>query len=250
MIIEYIILKVQYYIFSDFHLGFSEDRDKKIFNNFFKLLEKLPEKSTIVFLGDIFDFWFEYGTVIPKENFLFVSELYKFKDKFEFLYFCGNHDFWMRNFIPQFKMRVFQRERIIRVGNKKVLLAHGDFYYYTDPFGTFFNFFIRTDFVRVLFSILHPDIGIKLAKTLSKFSRNNSEKRSVPENIPPRAQKFFEKGGDICILGHFHKPIFIEEKGKIYVNTGEFPSDETYIYLDEKRITLYKNEEIIKEKIF
>ena len=248
-IIEDIIFKVQYYIFADFHLGFSEERDKKVFENFFKILNRIPEKSTIVFLGDIFDFWFEYKTVIPKENFLFVSELYKYRDKFEFLYFTGNHDFFVREFVKGFNMRIFQKERIFQVGNKRVLFAHGDFYYNRDILGTYFNFFIRTSFVKFLFYLFHPDIGIRLAKTFSKISRNSSEKKEVKEEIPPRAEKFFKKGGDICILGHFHKPMFIEKEGKIYVNTGEFPVDETYVFLDDKKIILYKNEKIIKQKV-
>ncbi|MEN3046081.1 MAG: metallophosphoesterase, partial [Candidatus Hydrothermales bacterium] len=201
---------MQYYIFSDFHLGVSEERDKKVFEKFFSILEKLEKGTKIVFLGDIFDFWFEYKTVLPKENFLFVSELYKFKDKFEFLYFTGNHDFFVRNFVQGFNMRIFQRERIFQIGEKKVLFSHGDFYYQSDLIGTYFNYLVRSSFVKFLFYILHPDIGIKLAKSISKISRNTSEKKEPKEEIPERVKKFFKKGGDICILGHFHKPMFIE----------------------------------------
>ncbi len=241
---------MQYYIFADFHLGVSEERDCKVFEKFFRILDGISEKSTIVFLGDIFDFWFEYKTVIPKEYFLFVSELYKYRGKFEFLYFTGNHDFFVKEFVKGFNIRIFQRERIFRVGNKRVLFAHGDFYYNKDIWGTYFNFFIRTDFVKFIFYLFHPDIGIRFAKIISRISRNSSEKREVKEEIPPRAEKFFRKGGDICVLGHFHKPMFIEREGKIYVNTGEFPVDETYVYLDEERVVLYKNEEIVREKRF
>lgn len=157
----------------------------------------------------------------------------------------------MKDFIPELKMRVFKKERIIKIGNKKVLLAHGDGYFEYDPFGNAFNYFVRTPFVKFLFYLIHPDIGIPMARFISKISRNNSEKKDVPLTLPTRTKKFFEKGGDICVLGHFHKPMFIEEKGKIYVNTGEFPVHETYVFLSEKKISLLKvNGNIIKEKYF
>ena len=57
-----------YYFASDVHLGGGdENASRRAEERFVKWLESVAEDATAIFLvGDIFDFWFEYGKVIPK----------------------------------------------------------------------------------------------------------------------------------------------------------------------------------------
>ena len=71
------------YFAGDFHFGRpnkddSQLREKKVIN----WLESINSDAQDVFLlGDLFDFWFEYKSVIPKENLRFLAKISDMIDK-------------------------------------------------------------------------------------------------------------------------------------------------------------------------
>ena len=80
------------YFAGDFHLGrpdkkSSSIREKKIIS----WLNHISKDAQEVFLmGDVFDFWFEYRNVIPKENLRFLSTISNMIDSgINFHYFLG-----------------------------------------------------------------------------------------------------------------------------------------------------------------
>ncbi|HUQ99752.1 MAG TPA: hypothetical protein VM166_09880, partial [Gemmatimonadaceae bacterium] len=54
------------YIVSDAHLGVASAQIEKSFVSFLRDLE--TEASSLVINGDLFDFWFEWKTVIPRRS--------------------------------------------------------------------------------------------------------------------------------------------------------------------------------------
>ena len=49
----------------------------------------------IYLLGDMFDFWFEYKTVVPKGYVRFLGKLAELIDAgIDIHFFTGNHDIW------------------------------------------------------------------------------------------------------------------------------------------------------------
>jgi UDP-2,3-diacylglucosamine hydrolase len=59
----------------------------------------LPQAEEVCILGDLFDFWFEYDTVIPKGFHRTLTALQAFTDRgIPVHYIAGNHDFWMDDF--------------------------------------------------------------------------------------------------------------------------------------------------------
>ena len=101
------------YFASDQHLGApspeaSLPREKK----FVAWLDTIKEDAgTIFLLGDLFDFWFEYKTVVPKGFVRVLGKLAELKDAgIDIYFFVGNHDLWMRDY--------FQKELNIPVFHK------------------------------------------------------------------------------------------------------------------------------------
>ena len=89
------------YFSSDNHLGApnkeeSLPREKK----FVKWLDEVKEDATAIFLlGDLFDFWFEYKTVVPKGFVRVLGKLAEIRDSgIPIYFFVGNHDLWMKNY--------------------------------------------------------------------------------------------------------------------------------------------------------
>ena len=54
----------------------------------------------LFFLGDLFDFWFEYKTVVPKGFTRLFGKLAELSDSgIDLFFFVGNHDCWMKNYL-------------------------------------------------------------------------------------------------------------------------------------------------------
>jgi len=89
------------YFASDQHFGaptpeLSLPREKK----FVAWLDEVKEDAEAIFLlGDLFDFWFEYKTVVPKGFVRILGKLAEIRDSgIPIYFFVGNHDLWMNDY--------------------------------------------------------------------------------------------------------------------------------------------------------
>lgn len=102
---------------SDAHLRTPEDEDSKQRET--KLIQLLESKKGqfqhLFLLGDIFDFWFEYGDVAPKGYFRLFNLLYELNESgVKIYYFTGNHDMWVQDyFTQQFDCQVFYNQQAL-----------------------------------------------------------------------------------------------------------------------------------------
>jgi UDP-2,3-diacylglucosamine hydrolase len=80
-------------IVSDAHLG---PRTPEVTATFLRFLAAVPSLgTTLVVNGDLFEFWFEYGSVIPRRAFPVLSGLRRLRDAgVELAVTGGNHDRW------------------------------------------------------------------------------------------------------------------------------------------------------------
>mgnify|MGYP000689944258 CR=1 FL=1 len=92
------------YFASDNHLGAptmeaSKPREKK----FVAWLDTIKEDAAAIFLlGDLFDFWMEYKTVVPKGFTRTLGKLAELSDAgIPIYYFVGNHDLWMNGYFEE-----------------------------------------------------------------------------------------------------------------------------------------------------
>ena len=90
------------YFASDFHLGapdFATSREREIL--VIDWLNSIQATASEIYLvGDLFDFWFEYKTVVPKGYVRFLGKLAELCDAgIKVHVFIGNHDMWMFDYL-------------------------------------------------------------------------------------------------------------------------------------------------------
>ncbi len=198
------------YFVSDVHLGlkaFSAEEREQRFVNWLKYTP-FQAGDDLVLLGDIWDFWYEYRYVIPKEGIRVLSELIHLMDRgVRVLYFIGNHDIWCFSFFESLGMKVIKKQPIIvQIGDKKVLLAHGDGIGGAKWTYRFMLSIFHNRVCQFLFSLLHPTLAFDIA---TRWSRNNryTHKEYVWKGEEERLYKFAaaqDKSIDLFIFGHYH----------------------------------------------
>jgi UDP-2,3-diacylglucosamine hydrolase len=160
---------------SDFHLGqrgltTSGEREKALV----RWIEDVAmEADEVFFLGDIFDFWFEYKSVIPKGYTRFLGALARLADSgIPIHLFVGNHDMWIfEYFTEEFGIPIYREPMIFERQGKKLFIGHGDGLGPGDrTYKILKRIFNNTWCIR-LFHWLHPSIGMAIADTWSKKSR-------------------------------------------------------------------------------
>lgn len=118
------------YFASDFHLGIP-DHDSSLKREILLVnwLERIKNDAAEVFLmGDVFDFWFEYQTVVPKGFIRLFGKLAELTDSgIPVHLFTGNHDIWAFEYLKKEMNIELHRHPETRIMlGKTFYLAHGD----------------------------------------------------------------------------------------------------------------------------
>jgi UDP-2,3-diacylglucosamine hydrolase len=228
------------YFASDQHLGAptpkaSLPREKK----FVAWLDIIKEDAgTIFLLGDLFDFWFEYKTVVPKGFVRVLGKLAELKDAgIDIYFFVGNHDLWMRDYFQkELNIPVFHKPQEFEINGKIFLIGHGDGLGPSDYGYKRMKKVFTFPFFKWLFRWLHPDIGVKLGHYFSvknKLISGDEDARFLGEENEWLAQycrkKLTEKHYDFFVFGHRHLPLEIElNNNSTYINLGDWIQYFTY----------------------
>ena len=106
------------YFISDLHLGAAHpglDPDRETVVLRF-LRDKAAAASHLFILGDLFEFWMEYRSFVPKEHFRILAALEALaREGVEVHYLSGNHDFNLGGFFrDQLGLRVHADEIRVR----------------------------------------------------------------------------------------------------------------------------------------
>ena len=228
------------YFASDQHLGAptpeaSLPREKR----FVAWLDTIKEDAgTIFLLGDLFDFWFEYKTVVPKGFVRVLGKLAELKDAgIDIYFFVGNHDLWMRDYFQkELNIPVFHKPQEFDINGKIFLIGHGDGLGPNDHGYKRMKKVFTFPFFKWLFRWLHPDIGVRLGHYFSvknKLISGDVDARFLGEENEWLAQycrrKLTEKHYDFFVFGHRHLPLEIElNNNSTYINLGDWIQYFTY----------------------
>lgn len=234
-------MKNNYYFISDIHFGLlSSEEEKQRELQFVDFLYSIKDSAKALYiLGDLFDYWFEYKRVIQKGYFRTFTALNDLvKSGTEIHYLIGNHDFMHRDFFEkEVGVELHQAEMEIELDNKRFYLGHGDGLVKND-----FGYFIlkkifRSKIAQALYSLLHPNLGIKIAKGTSKTSRTYTGTKDYgnSDGLFEFAKSKLNNGFDFVVLGHVHKKRIEKYKNKIYANLGTWLEKPMYgIYTNGK----------------
>jgi UDP-2,3-diacylglucosamine hydrolase len=239
------------YFASDFHLGspsYEESllREKKAVS----WLSDIEDAACHIFImGDLFDFWFEYGNTVPKGFIRILGKLMQLRDKgIPITFFTGNHDMWMFSYFQEeFDIPVFREPVAVNIQHKKFLIGHGDGLGPGDLKYKIIKRIFTNRVAQEIFRWLHPEIGIRLAKYWSRKSRiknQEDEQKYFGENewlVQYCQQQEEQDHHDYYVFGHRHLPLDITiNTGSRYVNLGDWITSFTYAEYDGRKIALKK----------
>jgi len=232
-------------IFSDIHLKSIED-DIKRQKEFSSFLLSLPisEYDRMICLGDLFDFWFEYRSVIFSGFFDALHSFALMRDAGIAMHLvCGNHDFWAGRFLQgELGFNIHPGGCGLPFGEKQALLRHGDGLNPSDFAYRAYKRFARNPLVVGAFRMIHPDLAMMIARKVSHGSRSllgvpNPEEGSEAKALRAYAQGVLGRGeADIVMCGHAHAPVIERHpspRGEgLYINTGDWVAHRSYVVWD------------------
>ena len=236
---------------SDFHLGqkgliSTEEREKNIVH----WMETVAmEADEIFLLGDIFDFWYEYNSVIPKGYTRFLGALAKLADTGKPIHiFTGNHDMWIfEYFTKEFGIPIYRSPRVFERQGKKLIVGHGDGLGPGDYTYKFLKKVFNNPICIVLFHWIHPSIGMWIANKWSTGSRDGhsdiysfygTDKEFLLQHCESELSKDPEV--DYFIFGHRHLPIdyTLSNGNSKYINTGDWLAFQSFATMENGNITI------------
>jgi len=231
------------YFFSDVHLGLgSKDHERKKEQRVIRFLNMVKHDGGELFiLGDLFDYWFEYRSVVPKGYFRLLSKLSDLRNRgIQISYLAGNHDFWLKDYLSEeLGIKIFPGPIERTLSGKKFYLHHGDGLLKKDIGYRVLKRVLRNKVNIFLFSLLHPDITSWIARWSSRKSRAYTSKKQFEGNdMVDFAKKKIHEGYDVVIMGHNHQSQFRELGKGVYVNLGDWIHENTYAVFDGNKIQL------------
>ncbi len=241
------------YFASDNHLGAptyeaSLPREKK----FVSWLDEIKLDAAAIFLlGDLFDFWFEYKTVVPKGFTRTLGKLAEISDSgIPIYYFVGNHDLWMSDYFEkELNILVYHNPKEFKLNNTLFFIGHGDGLGPEDKGYKRMKKVFTNPFFKWLFRWMHPDIGMRIGHYLSvknKLISGDDDAQFLGDDNEWLAQyskkKLEEKHRDIFVFGHRHLPLEINlSNTSKYINLGDWIHYFTYGVFDGNTFELKKH---------
>lgn len=204
-----------YYFASDVHLGAGDEQQSRCTEQrFVRWLDMAGRDADTIFLvGDIFDFWFEYGQVVPKGFTRVFGKLAELTDRgIKIIFFTGNHDMWCNDYLQrECGVEIQFAPHCYILAGRKIFIAHGDnMNIKNQPMLRLMNTCFRSKLLRPIFSwLVHPDLALRFGKWWSSKSRKSHPKPSTIDSLGflidyARDYKATNPDTDYILFGHLH----------------------------------------------
>ena len=202
--------RTRVYFISDVHLGVKgavrESRAQE--DSLIGFLRSIREDAEVLYIvGDLFDFWFEYGSVVPSCGARVLFELHQMAESgVRLVYLPGNHDVWLGPYLEkEVGFELPGGPLLVSHQGVEIFVAHGDEFRRDWKF-RFSRAILKSSVCTWLFRLLHPDIGAWLARGTSQVSerRAHSHTKRNRSILLDAATEQIGKGADAVICGHYH----------------------------------------------
>ena len=182
------------YFASDAHLGARyHDSAIDVERRLVRWLDSIRcDAKAIYFLGDMFDYWYEYKYVVPKGFVRFLGKIAELSDEgIDIHFFVGNHDIWMFDYLPQEIGATIHRDLVtVDLLGKRFLLGHGDEIDYRSKSFRFIRAMFRNRFCQWLYSAIHPRWTFGFALGWSLSSRKKGLKKDCVSKFQGEANEY------------------------------------------------------------
>lgn len=243
--------KKKIYFASDIHLGFPDlksGRPRELL--FTQWLEDIKDKASEIFLvGDIFDFWYEYKSVVPRGFVRVLGKIAEITDAgIPVHFFTGNHDLWVFDYLSsEIGVKIYRKPLETKLLGKNFYIAHGDGLGPGDKGYKLLKKIFESKVLQWLFSRLHPNFAFWIAHSWSKKSRYS--KGIIAEKFNEKSESTYlyakeilkQKNIDYFIFGHRHLLINkVLDKNSTYILLGDWLHHFSYGVFDGKTFELRK----------
>lgn len=206
------------YFVADVHLGLKSGDPREREDRLVSFIKDLPREGTLALclLGDIWDFWYEYRDVVPREGARVVAALVSLMDDGVEVWFCpGNHDVWTFSFFESLGMKRFDQPSLIELDGVRLCLGHGDALGRMKTGTRIVTAVFHSRLAQALFSTLHPWLAFRFGLSWSEANRKKHRRMELKRGryrFHGESEPLFAwcdeysrlHPVDCFIFGHFH----------------------------------------------
>ncbi len=232
-------------VVADAHLGQVPESVARAFHTF---LDTVPQAGDeLVLNGDLFDFWFEYGSVVPRRHLPTVMKLAGLVQRgIPVTFLGGNHDRWGGDFLRHdMGIRYYPGAAELVLAGRRALVVHGDGLTEQHWSGELLHWLLRQPATIAVFRTLHPAIGVWIADRLSGALADSTKDKAVLDRAEA-AQAAYAKGVlaqrpelSLIVMAHTHRPrLEPVGNGRAYVNPGAFLDGGRYAVVTKDDVEL------------
>jgi UDP-2,3-diacylglucosamine pyrophosphatase LpxH len=221
-------------IISDLHIGSKGCQTEAI-------LELLKNEiyDRYILVGDIIDGWlFKKYKKFSYQHTKVIRRLLKLSKNKEIIWISGNHDEFLRKYIP------------VEIGNIKVMdefIEDGVWYCHGDKY----DGIIKMHWLGVLGSLGY-DLAIVIDRFLKRFNKKTSLSKYLKDNVKAAVSFLIDFENEMVrqakkrkchtvVCGHIHTPNYKIIDGVDYLNCGDWIENCSYIVLEDNKFELKIN---------
>jgi len=235
------VLQSPTYVISDLHLGAAP---AEVERRCLELLRSLPGRArSLIINGDLYEFWFEWRTVIPRRGFRVLAALADVREAgVEVLWIAGNHDCWGGSVLTEDAGLTYHVGPWTGVvAGWRTLIEHGDgLREQEDRRYRALRRVLRHPASIAAFRWLHPDLGSRLATGSSHASRV-TRARDGGAGLREVAMRELAASSQLDLVLYAHSHVAALERapgGGVYANAGSWLEAPTFLRVTPERVEL------------
>jgi UDP-2,3-diacylglucosamine hydrolase len=234
------VLDAPCYIISDVHLGHAS---ADIERNLIAFLRALPGRAgSLLINGDLFEFWFEWKSVVPRAGVRALAALMDLRDAgIPVTMIAGNHDCWGGDVLREAGVNFQFGPWSGALAGWRARVEHGDgLRGAEDRRYRALRRVLRNRMAIRAFRVLHPDLASRLAMGSSHASRTY-QPRDEGRGLRAVAERTLaaDPALELLIYGHSHVAALERmPSGNVYANAGSWLDAPTYLVVTAERIAM------------
>lgn len=226
------------YFISDIHLGYPNPTESLIRER--QVIDWINNTrhnaSEYYFVGDIFDFWWEWKKVVPAGFVRFLGTIAELTDRgIPVYFFIGNHDIWMKSYLEnEIGVKIIRQPLVKKIAGKQFYITHGDGLGPGDFTYKVLKKLFHNNFLQWIFSRFHPNFSVGLAHLWSRSSRSELHQYHYyghdKEWLVLHTREVLKKHNyQYFVYGHRHIPKHVHlSEHSAYINLGDWLINFTY----------------------